>query len=232
MKYFVLITGLFFAGTGMFLFWRNHQPLVAVSGILFGASCALVGFWDIVQPRLKQARHAAFLGQDQLPRTLVVKCDIAPFVIYALGSGSFAGLGIVMIVTAQNVFLGCVVVAFFGPGALLLAWQVIDLRPRLIIDSDGVIDRTLGVGRIDWSDIKSAHLQSVGEADFISLILHDPDKYLNRMSWLKRKLARANSAMGFNDVNLNLAGITIPPEEVLQLVTGYVLKYQIAREDA
>jgi hypothetical protein len=54
------------------------------------------------------------------------------------------------------------VIGFFvGPPAFLsccyaliiAAWRVLDGKPDLILDRDGITDRWLGCGRIPWSDV-------------------------------------------------------------------------------
>ncbi len=231
MPIFVLVSGLAFVGAGCFLLWQGHDPATAWGSILFFGGCSAIAVWELVHPRIKSARYAAFIDAKAQRRTLVVKSDVAHFVAFTIGSAGFALAGVLMITTERHPCVGWLTAGFFGPGALLLGWQIFDRRPRLVIDSDGVFDRTIGIGRIDWDDIESAHLNSTNGNDFICLVLRDPSLYVDQMSWLRRKLASANAALGFSSVTLNLSGITISPEEVLQLVTGYILKHQITRED-
>jgi hypothetical protein len=214
------------------LIWTGRGLPVGLSGVLFGGGCAAIAAWDIVQPSILRARRSAFVNRDNQTRTLVVKSDIAKFLFYALGCAGFTSVGVLMILMEKDVWVGYLTAGFFGPGTMLLLWQIIDRRPRLVIDSDGVIDRTLGIGLIVWDDIESANLYSAGEHDFIGLVVRDPQKYMDRMSWLRRKMTNLNSAFGFNGINLNLTGITITSEEVLVLVNWHLLRNQINREES
>ena len=114
--------------------------------------------------------------------------------------------------------LGWIAVLFFGGGSLVLAWHFFDVRPRLVIDAEGIYDRTLGVGTIAWNDIEDAYIGSIHGHDFICLVVHDPDVYLQKLSPVRRKLATANRALGLTELNLNLVGVTVGAEEVLQLI--------------
>jgi hypothetical protein len=144
-RYFTMIVGLVSAGAGVLLLWAGRSLPVGLSGIFFGGGCAAIAAWDIVKPSFLRTRHSAFVNRDNQNRTLVVKSDIAEFSVYALGCIGFTSVGVLMILMEKDVWVGFLTAGFFGPGALLILWQIIDPRPRLVIDSDGVVDRTLGI---------------------------------------------------------------------------------------
>jgi hypothetical protein len=48
--------------------------------------------------------------------------------------------------------------------------------------------------------------------------LRNTDEYLQHLSPFKRKMAKANAALGFTPLSLNLSGVKAKPEEVLELV--------------
>ncbi|GGA37572.1 hypothetical protein GCM10010981_28410 [Dyella nitratireducens] len=109
-------------------------------------------------------------------------------------------------------------ILFFGAGIPLFLWQLLDARPRLVIDDQGVFDRTLGVGVIPWSEITGAYVRSVNSADFICLELRDPTPWLQRLSPIKRAMVSANEAMGFTALNLNLSGVAADVQQVHELI--------------
>ncbi len=114
--------------------------------------------------------------------------------------------------------LGWMAMLLFGSGIPVFGWRLISGRPRLILDERGVIDSTLGVGRIEWRDIRSAQVRSIKGNFFICLGLVDSEKYLARLSGVKRSLARANRGLGFSDLNLNLSGVDANTHQILELV--------------
>jgi hypothetical protein len=119
---------------------------------------------------------------------------------------------------------GWVGVGFFGPGALILLWPLLDPRPRLVVDAEGILDRTLGVGRIPWADILGWYVQSIAGSDFICLVVRDPASYAARLTGLRRLFAGANRAMGFTDLSLNLSGLNVSTEQILSFMEQHVVR--------
>lgn len=109
--------------------------------------------------------------------------------------------------------------AFFALCAAVFVWQLSQSGPRLTISEDGLHDRTLGVGVIRWDDVLNAQVMSSGGQPFVGLALRNPDVYLSRLGSVKRRLAGANSSIGFTELSLNLSGLkNADPEEIAELV--------------
>jgi hypothetical protein len=142
------------------------------------------------------------------------------YALLTLGSVAFVVMGIWIIMKTGNWALGLVTILFFGTGIAVGVWQLLDTRPRLQITDAGILDRTLGVGLIPWADITGAYINSVNREYFICLNLRDEQAYLSRLSPLKRKLAGANEALGFTPISVNLSGVDLNPEQLLE----YILK--------
>lgn len=118
---------------------------------------------------------------------------------------------------------------FFGACAAIFLRQLFDRRPRLLIDDAGVTDRTLGIGTIPWNAIVDARLRRVGRQPFIGLTLRDEAAWLARLGPLKRRVAQANRAAGFDAFNLNLSGVRVDAEAVLACVRAHL---QASDDDA
>lgn len=140
--------------------------------------------------------------------------------LLTLGGLAFVAMGVFMIVTKGNWGLGLITIVFFGTGAGVGAWQFFDSRPRLQITDEGILDRTLDVGLIAWPDIADAYVRSINQEYFICLVLHNEEDYVRRLSPLKRKLAGANAALGFTMLSVNLSGVDLNAEQLLE----YILK--------
>lgn len=96
----------------------------------------------------------------------------------------------------------------FGGCAAFFAWQIARAGPpRLVIDDDGLLDRTLGVGVIAWNDVIDAQALHVFGQSFVRLALRDPDVYVQRMKPISRRAAGANKSLGFGDLSLTLDGL-------------------------
>jgi hypothetical protein len=79
---------------------------------------------------------------------------------------------------------------FGGLGIPAAIFQLRDTRPRLVLNREGVVDRTLGVGVIPWAEIFGAEMRSIFGQRFIALRLRDPNVFLERLSPMQRKCAR------------------------------------------
>jgi hypothetical protein len=150
---------------------------------------------------------------------LIIKNSRWKYVLLLIGCIGFVATGIWIVVNGES--FGWVPILFFGSGIPVAIWQISDSRPRLIIDEHGVLDRTLGVGRIAWSDIEAAYVRSISGNDFICLELKNPEKYWQKLSKVKRAMAAANRGLGFTDFNLNLSGVDASTHEVFELLMKY-----------
>lgn len=142
------------------------------------------------------------------------------YVLLTLGSLAFVAMGVYMIVTTGKWGLGLVTIAFFGTGVAVGVRQLLDTRPRLQITDEGILDRTLGVGLIPWADITDAYVRGINHEYFICLHVRNEQEYASRLSPLKRRLAQANEALGFTLLSVNLSGVDLNPEQLLE----YILK--------
>lgn len=150
---------------------------------------------------------------------LVIKNSRWRYVLLLVGCIGFVAAGIWMVIAGNS--FGWLAILFFGSGIPVSIWQIADTRPRLVIDEHGVLDRTLGVGRIAWSDIEAAYVRSISGNDFICLELKNAEEYARKLSKVKRAMAAANRNLGFTDFNLNLSGVDASTAEVFELVIKY-----------
>ena len=150
---------------------------------------------------------------------LVIKNSRWKYVLFLVICIAFvvANAGLLM----EGEWLGWIGLVFFGSGIPLFIWQIMDSRPRLIIDERGVFDRTLGVGCIAWSDVQTAYVKSISGTDFICLELRNAEQYRKKSSAIRRAMTTANRNLGFSDFSLNLSGVNAMTEDVFELVMKY-----------
>jgi hypothetical protein len=98
-------------------------------------------------------------------------------------------------------------IVFFGACAAVFVVQLLDARPRVVIDDAGVFDRSLRVGVIPWREILGAEVREAAQNRFIALRLRDPHKFTSRLGAVHRGLAQTNTALGFEPLNLNLSAV-------------------------
>jgi len=92
-----------------------------------------------------------------------------------------------------------VLVVLFAPLGIALSAHVLKRAPALVVDADGIVDSTtlVSAGRVPWHDIETVRTTVVGEERFLTLIVADPEKYVQRGHFLKRR---------FNALNLRFYG--------------------------
>jgi hypothetical protein len=151
---------------------------------------------------------------------ITIKSSRLKYAFLLLIAIAFVFIGAMMVTRgkATDAWVGWAIIVFFGAGIPLFAWQFYDSRPRLVLNDEGVLDRTLGVGIIPWSQITGATLRSVHGNYFICLEMRNPEQWLERLSPLKRAMVSANEALGFTPLNLNLGAVAADPREIYELV--------------
>lgn len=155
---------------------------------------------------------------------LMIKNSRWKYIALLIGCIGFVCAGIFMVIDGN--WFGLAAIIFFGSGIPIFIWQLIDSRPRLIIDDNGILDRTLGVGRIAWSDIEAVYVQSISSNDFICLELKNTEKYAQNLSKVKRAMTTANRSLGFTDFNINLSGVDARTDEIFELIMKYCQLHQ------
>ena len=149
---------------------------------------------------------------------LVVAGSRARWLILVAIGGCFVTAGVLLLATHRSPLVAWLNIVFFGASAAFFGLQAVDRRPRIVIDDQGVFDRTLKVGRIEWADIRGVFLKrSQGQA-YICLDLREPSKYTQRLSPLLRRMVELNRTLGFTDLSLNLTGTTVSPEQIEELI--------------
>jgi|GEM_PF-836281 len=147
-----------------------------------------------------------------------IRNSFIKYTLLLMVSMAFVAGGALIVWKGEAPLVGWASILFFGAGVLVFAWQLLDTRPRLVINEQGINDRTLGIGILPWSEIAGAYVHSINNIDFICLILRNPEEYRSRLSPIKRFMSPANRALGCTDFIINLAGISVPTQAIFELV--------------
>ncbi|WP_394539830.1 hypothetical protein PRJ39_04295 [Lysobacter enzymogenes] len=163
---------------------------------------------------------------------LVVANARGRYLALLLGALAFVAIGAFIVLrhpSLEGFLIGGASIVFFGGGAVLFAFQLLDRRPRLVLDDEGLTDRTLGVGTIPWRDIAGAQLRTVRGHAFVCLQLRNPEQWSARLSARQRRLAALNQRMGYAMLNVNLSGVAADPQAVLKRILRYSAMYEPGR---
>lgn len=148
--------------------------------------------------------------------------DRRQWVIVAAVGCSLAALGIVLILATRQVVVGWVALVICGAGGLFAAWQFYDMRPRVVIDDRGVLDRTFGIGVIPWDDIQDVHLKWTHGRPQLCLDLRNAKRYTARLPQMLQRVAALNRELGLTDLSVDLSGATPDPATIEAAIRHHV----------
>jgi hypothetical protein len=123
------------------------------------------------------------------------------------------------------VILGCIGVAFFTAVSIAALRMFLDTSPRLILDEDGLYDRTMRTPKIPWNTIVSMEIRTIRSSSFICLELTDEEERLRALPRLKRLTASSNRGMGFGVFNVNPSALPLTVDEIFTLIVAHVKIY-------
>jgi len=82
-------------------------------------------------------------------------------------------------------------------------------EPVIILNDEGVFDRRLKVGTIQWSDIRRIRAYNLHGADYISLELHDMNRYESRRPLWFRLVSQVQRVWGMSSIAISTNGLDI-----------------------
>ena len=82
----------------------------------------------------------------------------------------------------------------FGALSGLTIAQLFGRKPGLVVDRQGLIDHTthLGVGRIDWAEVRGLRTVKIRMNKFLVIDVHDPARFVDRGNVAQRILRAGN----------------------------------------
>lgn len=160
-----------------------------------------------------------------MPDRIEIKFSRVKMSLLLLLASVFVAGGIFILFRADELrekIIGWTSIIFFGFGAVVFVRQLLNTKPRIILDDEGIEDKSLDIGKILWDDIEAAYPNNIFTNKFISLKVRDVEKYLRRTSKPKRKLASYNQALGFETLNLNLVGLAVSQKDLMTLIKAHL----------
>ena len=127
-----------------------------------------------------------------------------------LGCGAFVALGVWLLGQPDTPSLvAWLSIGFFGLGIPIALFQLLDRRPQLIINEIGIFDRLAHRDFINWEIIQEAYLAEVNRQPFICLVVDEAFEPSRSKGRFKRSMARLNKELGFQELNLSLAYLSV-----------------------
>jgi hypothetical protein len=216
---FVFVVSGVFVLLGVIALAAGKDPLAGCTVVCFFGGCWAIAAWELFGRNGAGTTSPAWRVALPHRRRLALRGSCGQGIAYLCGAAGFVAAGVWLVVSGKAPALGWCAVICFGLGALVFLRRLLDVRPRLVLNSRGVYDRNLRAGRIPWQDIAAVWRLSVHDNEFLALELRAPEKYLRRLSRWRRWLARANRRWGFPEFYLHLSGLALNSDEVARLIT-------------
>ena len=110
-------------------------------------------------------------------------------------------------------------VPFFAVIAIMSVVRLVDSRPGLVVDRQGIEDRTsfASVGRVDWADIHGLRVSRARWNSALVVELHEPERFARRGNIVQRLLrfgAPSPVVLGSN-------ALDIPFDTMVQIVRRF-----------
>lgn len=145
---------------------------------------------------------------------IIVRSSIRRYLFLFILSVSLPIAVNAMGITGELWFLGTILVL----GIPIFGWKLLDRRPVLTINGEGILDRRAGGGLVPWSNIAGSQIISHHNYEFVSLTLRDPSLYLAKLGRMKRLGVQANQRFGFGDYAILISDLKIERDQLLRLI--------------
>ncbi len=163
----------------------------------------------------------------------VIKTSVWKTILYLMVCLLFVIAGVFIIFDSNSLtktIAGVLCIGFFGFGFFVLLYQVLNRRPRILIDEKGITDRMLGIGRINWEDIEYVKLRSSKNRS-IFLKLVKSQKSSEILSSAKNKKYNFDGDLDLGILALNLNLIDTEPQNVYEVILKHIPEKQLNNSD-
>jgi hypothetical protein len=119
-------------------------------------------------------------------------------------------------------------VPFFGLCAIYALFKVVDSRPGLIIDRQGIVDNSSAVaaGRILWHEVVDLEVSEIKGQRFITIEVVDPKRFVDRGSLFARMLNAVNTEITGSPINIASTSLRIDFDRLVRVLTDAFVKYK------
>jgi len=161
--------------------------------------------------------------------TITIPLDRMKLLPFALGAAAFVVLGAGLIFMSggesfqdawEMRLVGAASIAFFGLVFVTVVPKLLDPRPGLVIGEDGILDNSsaLSAGMIPWTEIRGFEVTTVKSQVFLTILLVNPDRFVERGGPIERFAKRMNRKLYGSPVHISARTLAIGFDELVALV--------------
>jgi hypothetical protein len=174
------------------------------------------------------------MSQDS--EALVIPLSKGKIFLLTFGAVAFVALGVWLYLNADHISRGnplyvrgvaAACVLFFGLCGAYASRKLFDSAPGLVIDTAGIVDNSssISAGRIPWSDIEGFKVRTIKRQRFLTIEVRNPEKYLQRVSGLRRLLVAINARYFGSPIQITANTLAIGFDDLLKYITEARAKY-------
>lgn len=156
------------------------------------------------------------------PRISIIR-HLLPVLLLLAGGGWLTG---------RRLLGGRVVCLAIGAAGMLLSGiafipflRRLHRRPySLALKESGLYDDAsdAALGLIAWSDITRLQQGRINHREYLTVFVREPEKYLDRLSPVRQKLARTYYHHTGSPVNIPVAGLGVSTVEIMQAIEAFL----------
>lgn len=121
-------------------------------------------------------------------------------------------------------------ILFFGFTLVYSVIKLVDKKPGLVIDKDGIFDNSTAtaVGLIPWNDIKGVSTVKVMKQEFVVISVNNPDHYISKQkNVLKRKSMEYNRNNYGSPITISANVLNCDASELVEIIEKELLPHPI-----
>lgn len=108
-------------------------------------------------------------------------------------------------------------IPLFAVCGVLAVRKLFDTRPGLILDSQGFTDNASAnpAGFVPWTDVTDFHVVTIRRQRSLTVVVRNPEEYINRGGKLRQYLNRANTRMVGSPIAISANSLKICFEDLV-----------------
>jgi hypothetical protein len=123
--------------------------------------------------------------------------------------------------------LGVICIVVFGTLLAMVVRQLVDLRPGLVLNGEGILDNAsaVSVGLVPWSDVVRLYVVDAGGNKYLVVEVSNPSEYMSRGGPIARWMRRGNAGMLGSPIFIGNRSLQVPFDELVEACIGYLDRY-------
>jgi hypothetical protein len=118
------------------------------------------------------------------------------------------------------------VIGFFWFGAMtvVLFSRLFISEPQVVITFEGIEDKRLSVGLVEWNSIEMISLEETKYAKWLNLILKSPENYYHRLPKFQLFSRKLNGQQGMNNFRIRFTDLDTPIDKAWDFIENSIVK--------